>query len=235
MKMRALLLSTFMLFLPIALLAQSYTIAWNESDSLRGVPNKTAKRTGYLYNTTFSQKNILFRFDLSRMSEGHEAAMCFGDNCFYLFPGEDDPKVRAVQTLRELGDLYIYVDLVPNYKLGTSTVGFTFFDSTDVNDTIAFTTTFIIEPVSSIIEATSSELSLYPLPANDVVTLKGTSAGDVVGIDLYSAQGSIIRTYNTMRAPSRTLDISGLSSGSYHFLLTLSNGSVLRLPLSIIH
>ncbi len=67
-----------------------------------------------------------------------------------------------------------------------------------------------------------SQLSVYPNPTNDIVTVKMPSNIEVVSMKLFDVLGNLVlKNANTSR-----LDVSNLSSGLYLLDITTTAGSV---------
>jgi len=213
--------------------AQTYTIEWVDPSPMYSSENVgIAKRTGYMRNMTSSTKNILFRYDLSQMNPAHSPSFCFGDNCFYLFPGEDNPWERPEQVLAGNGTFTLYADLGPNKVQGQSSVSYKLFDKTDTTLDVSFTCTYIFGPTSVLPEASELGFSVGPNPSTDIVTISGGSV-NIIGLNLYSSQGTLMRTYGVVDGSSHTISVADLSSGLYHLILTLADGNVVRTGITV--
>ena len=235
MKSRLLLFLLLLTVSAMAASAQTFHIEWNEPDTLSGPVEKgILKRTGDIVNDNSTQKNFLFTFDMSEMSLDHFASICFSANCFFLFPGPDDPTMRPEQVLAGDGTLEIYADMDPSGVEATSTVMYTIWDK-DNPDTekIEFSCTYIFGPVASVVEAREFGFTVGPVPSTDQVTVRGDGTYMMKGADLYSADGTLLRTYGASGA-TQTFNLSGLSTGAYHLMLHLVDGSIVRAPISVL-
>ena len=213
--------------------AQSYRIDWHKADTVHTTAPGNVKRVGTLVNLTPTQKKLLFRYDLANVREGHNMALCF-DLCFYFFPGEDDPWAREEQMLPGNGSREIYVMVTSNAGTdGYSTVWIKLFDSQDTTKELAFTTTFAVGEVSSVPEASELGITVGPNPSSDVVTIN-TGENEVNGLNLYSSDGSLIRTYGVDQGNALSIGVADLPVGAYHLVITLSNGTHVRSGVSVI-
>jgi hypothetical protein len=213
--------------------AQTYHINWDDKDSVSGANTQQFKRNGHIINDNSTPKNLLFRYDLSQVTAGHMPAMCFGDFCFFLFPGEDNPNDREAQYLPGGGQLKIYTLMNANGTDGISTFSITLFDKNVTSDSLRFTGTFFVGDVNSVPEFSTLGLTAGPLPATDVVTVGGEQIRTIVGANLYTADGTLVRTYGISAADQQTFTVDGLANGTYHLLLTTTSGSMVRTPVVI--
>ena len=239
MKSRLLLLAFLLTALVSAAPAQTFRMDWTDADSVKGPVSSSLKRNGRIVNLNGTAKNLLFRYDISGVAATHTAAMCFGDLCFFLWPGEDDPTLREAQYLAGGGSLKIYT-LCNSFgetgvgEPGITTFYVTLFDRDNTSDSVRFSCTYIVGDVSSVPELGTLGLSAGPLPATDVVTITGEQARTISGADLYSANGTLLRTYGINQADQHSIDVTDLTSGTYHLVLTTTSGTVVRTPVVIV-
>lgn len=233
MKSRLLLLAFLLTGLSAMASAQTYHINWDDKDSVSGANTQQFKRNGHIVNDNSTPKNLLFRYDLSQVAAGHMPAMCFGDFCFFLFPGEDNPTDREAQYLPGSGELKIYTLMNANGTDGISTFSITLFDQTVTSDSVRFTGTFFVGDVNSVEDLSSLGLTAGPLPATDHVTVGGEQSRTIVGANLYTADGNLVRSYGISEADQHTFTVNGLANGTYHLLLTTTSGTVVRTPVVI--
>ena len=235
MKSRLLLFLLVLTVSAMAASAQTFHIEWNEADTIRGPIEKgILKRTGDIVNDNGTQKNLLFTFDMNNMNLDHLASICFSANCFFLFPGPDDPSLRPEQVLPGDGTLEIYADMDPSGVEGASTVVYSIWDKDNPEtEKIEFSCTYIFGPVASVEDARERGFSVGPVPSTDQVTVRGDGTMLMKGANLYSADGNLLRTYGASGS-AQTFNLSGLSSGTYHLMLTMTDGSVLRAPISVL-
>lgn len=219
----------------VGVAAQSFHIDWNESDTIRGPIEKgILKRTGDIVNDNGTPKNLLFTFNMNGMNLDHYASICFSANCFFLFPGPDDPTARPEQVLAGDGTVEIYADMDPAGIEGTSTVIYTIWDRDNPeSERIEFSCTYIFGPVASVEDARERGFVVGPVPSTDQVTVRGDGTMLMKGADLYSADGTLLRTYGASGS-TQSFNLSGLSSGTYHLMLTMVDGSVLRASISVV-
>jgi len=233
MKSRLLLLAILIFGMAASASAQTYHINWDDKDSVSGANTQQFKRNGTIINDNGTPKNLLFRYDLSQVTQGHMPAMCFGDFCFFLFPGEDNPTDREAQFLPGSGTLKIYTLMNANSTDGISTFSITLFDATVTSDSLRFTGTFFVGDVNSVPEFSTLGLTAGPLPATDHITVGGEQIRTIVGANLYTADGALVRTYGISAAGQQTFTVDGLANGTYHLLLTTTSGSMVRTPVVI--
>jgi hypothetical protein len=95
-------------------------------------------------------------------------------------------------------------NMILNYNDGTTGA----YDESLVNKMV-FNVVSGIEPVTG----TSSELSIYPNPATDYISLKNTPEGEV-NLCIYSLDGAVLISSELLSA-AQQIDISALKKGFY--------------------
>jgi hypothetical protein len=210
--------------------AQTISINWSEDSVLTGGYDQILKRTGYLTHDAFRSLNLYFRYDLSGLTSGHRASLCFGDNCYFLSEGEDIPTERTPQKVNPFDQIYVVADIYPELVAGTSTIRYTLFDSADANVTFPFTVRFVATP-TSVAEATEQQMQLWPNPAHSVVSIQ-SGTFKPVAVDIYSAQGAIVASH---RASGDLIQfpVSMLAAGAYVVVCTDAQDQRVRYPLTI--
>ena len=236
MKSRLLLSLLILVSASVFSSAQTFHIEWNEPDTVRGtVENGILKRTGDIVNDNDVEKRLLFRYNMDNMNLDHLASICFSANCFFLFPGPDDPTLRPEQVLAPTGTIEIYADMDPSGIEGPSSVEYTVYDAGNPDtERLTFTCTYIFGDPVSVAEASDHGFSVGPNPASDVVTIRSSEAEVLQGADLYAADGTLLRTYGVTSGAQQLLNVSSLPSGSYHLILRTQSGALLRSPLTIV-
>lgn len=236
MKHLLLLLSAVLCITAPTAFAQTatFTIDWNYPDTVQAHEGQiTVKRTGTMRNLNAVAKQILFRYNIDSLQPDFSVGFCFGDLCYFQFPGEDNPYERDPQDLAPNGSLPVYS--LCN-KLGTndatSTVWYEMFDKLDTNDKLPFYITYVFKIPTSVTDAAQAGIGVWPNPATNVLTVGG--ADKVLGANLYSATGVLLKTYGVEQAPSITLNIQDLTSGAYHMVFNLSDGSVVQAPFAVV-
>lgn len=247
MKTRVLALALCAIFGAMSAAAQAWRFEWIDQ------PQKTASKDilvvdHYARLTNVSSKDIVVKFYYynSEKIDGHGCNICFGDLCYNLFDGPDDPDIRIPTTLVAGETSEIKTQLItctewdpetqkcPG-KEGTSTVGFRIYDSENPADSVRFDITFVIGDISSVRDLSESmTVAVGPNPASDVVTLSAQELANVVGVDIYSNTGTILRSVGHNGTAMITVPVDGLASGSYHVVLTFANGDIYRQAISVV-
>lgn len=213
--------------------SQTYYIDWKKPNPIVGKPSTSSlKREGTVHNSNGKPKELYFRYDLSGINEQHTAQLCM-TLCWFLFPGEDDPYLRPGQILTENGTLPIYIDLTTNKTEATSTLKVTLFDKTDTTDALTFEAQFVVSESASIRDAEDLGFVISPLPATDVVSVRGNELSSATMIALYDASGNLVRSFAQPGTSTTTLPLTGLASGAYRLVLTLQNGTAVGAPVTI--
>ena len=231
MKSHLLTLTAAALLLQVAAYSQVLSIEWHAPNPMYAGAQSTAIIDGDLVNHTGAAMNILFSCDVSQMHSGHSGSFCFGEQCFPLFDCTDDPTVRADQYLPANGRIDVHAWCNPNNVNGVTSISYNMFDKDDQEKAVAFTVTYVLGP-SSVADATEFGISVGPNPIKDVATITG--AKSVVGINLYSYEGALLRTYGFVQSDAIQLNMSDVASGPTHLIFTMLDGKVLRTPISVI-
>ena len=235
--MKRILLVVLALFTIIQLKVSAqatFYIEWTDPATIT-VPSGTTtiKRNGVIHNNSNTLKQLLFRGDISKIVDGHNAAFCFGDLCYFQYP-DDDPYERDPQQLYPGGSLPVY-SLLNNYGTdGTSIALYELFDKNNPNDKIEFTITYVIGKPASVREASEIGINVSPLPASDIVHITSSDNSLIRSIDVYTTGGVRVRTYGVSGTAVTTIPISTLAAGNYRFVFTMTNGSMAQAPLSIV-
>lgn len=214
--------------------AQTFTIDWVKPNPTKGTPDGgTIKRDGTIRNLNEVPKELYFSYDLTDVSIDHTAQLCI-KLCWALFPGPgDDPFEREGQILAPNGTLPIYVDLSPRGAEGTSTVRVVLFDKTTESERLSFDVIFEISPSSSVVDAAAVGVTMGPLPAADVLTLRGDVITSVASLGLYDASGSLVRSFATPSSTVTSLPTSGLANGTYRLVMRTAAGELVGSPVVI--
>lgn len=212
----------------------TFTIDWNYPDTLHAPKGQiTVKRTGTMRNLNAVAKQILFRYNIDKLLPDFSVGFCFGDLCYFQFPGDDNPYEREPQNLPASGTLPVYsLCNKLGSTVGTSTVWYEMFDKNDTTDKLPFYITYVYENPTSVTNAAQAGIGVWPNPATSVLTVGG--ADKVVGANLYSASGVLLKTYGVEQASSISFNIHELTSGAYHMVFNLSDGSVVQAPFAVV-
>lgn len=214
--------------------AQTFTIDWAKPNPVKGTPDGgTVKRDGTIRNLNEVPKELYFSYDLKDLSIDHTAQLCM-TLCWALFPGPgDDPFEREGQILTPNGTLPIYVDLTPRGAEGTSKIRIVLFDKANQAERLSFEVDFEISPSSSVVDAQSIGMSVSPLPATDVLTLRGETITSLSSLGIYDASGSLVRSFATPSTTVTTLPTAGLASGTYRLVMRTASGELVGAPVVI--
>jgi hypothetical protein len=232
--MKSRILLPFIVFFATALTlsAQTFHIEWNGgSNIIFGSENDAVvKLEGFIVNDNSTPKAFYFTYDLNETDVNHYVSLCFkggtGDQCFFLFRDEDDPTLRPLQTVTGNGRLGIYCDLNPLGVMATSKVLFELYDPEQASERLPFSITFYVG-TTDVPEATEAGFRVGPNPATDIVNVVAAEGMAVEGANLYTADGTLVRTYG-VQPSANTFSLSGLASGTYHLILNVAGGSTSR-------
>jgi len=213
--------------------AQTFHIEWKGPETIVGDGTKTLKREGTVVNDAATEKRLRIKYNINNVSLDHFGQICL-TQCFAMLPGDEDYPGREDQILPASGTAALYVDMDPGGNLGTSSVAVDLYDKANpTTERVSFTVTFVFDPTASVSDAAEYGFRVGPVPSTDQVTVRGDGSMMMQGANLYAADGTLLRTYGASGS-TQSFDLGGLPSGSYHLMLTMSNGSVLHAPISVL-
>jgi hypothetical protein len=93
--------------------------------------------------------------------------------------------------------------------------------------------TFLVG-TSSVRDAQELAVTVSPNPSSEVITVTGDATASIIAYNLYTADGRLRRTFPVTNDGVARLDVSDLSAGTYHLMLTVPGGDVYRQAVSII-
>ncbi len=140
-------------------------------------------------------------------------------------PDEDfDGYEVSFPSMAYVVDDYVHILFQRDFEPGLSVRGD--LDPADLNDMVYFriTNDLVVEEVIGVEEQIGSNISVFPNPANNQITI--TAENLVGGIRIADISGRIVHTSFNLSAGSTTIDISKLPAGVY--VLQTENGSVSR-------
>lgn len=215
--------------------AQSLKLDSQDPQPVKATPGGgTATTHAQLRNVGSGTVPVNFRADLSRVVDGHNVSICFGDLCYFVFP-DDNPADRDGFDVLPDGTTDLKAQLSPGGIEGTSTITYTLFNNGNPGDSLQYTVTFVIGNATSVREiGEASGVRVGPNPATGIVTIQGDIISTVIGVDIYDAQGSIVRSVMPSRTSTLTLPVNGLAAGSYQVILT-TDKDVFRAPITVVH
>jgi hypothetical protein len=234
MKTQLLALAMLAFFFSASASAQSFKIDWDHAPLVKGSVNDVLELEGTLTNLDDKAKLLLFSFNIDDLVDAQTASLCFEFNCFFLWPGEDNPTDRPTQRLDGNGTMRLFASCIPNGVAGTSTIRYNIFDSANVEDSQDVAIVYIAGEVSSVVDASTLGFSVGPTPATDVMTVRGDEANQIIGANIFSFDGTLVRTYSVSAGPSHTFSVNGLSAGSYHLILSTSDGQMVRSAVTVL-
>ncbi|MCX6140973.1 MAG: T9SS type A sorting domain-containing protein [Candidatus Kapabacteria bacterium] len=216
--------------------AQTFTIDWTKPDTVKGLPTDfQLKREGSVRNLNMTGKELYFSYDISLLGLDHTAQLCM-TMCWALYPGPgDNPYERIGQVLAPNGTLPIYVDIAPNGSIDNSVIKVSLFDKSDKAEVLNFTTTFVVSNTSSIRDAAEIGLTTGPLPASDVLVVRGDALHTISTLGLYDTSGNLVRSFGVSGSSVASLPLSGLATGAYRLIMTQTNGEMVSTPVVIAH
>ena len=218
-----LLLAAFLFSLGInpVLIAQSFQLEETTSYDFGSVDEDLATHT-VVRNVSNGVKRVFCKSEIINVVAGAQTFFCW-EECY-------DPSVVESPTYIEVNPNEV-IDLFhgyirPNGFPGISTVRFSFYSSTDVNDSIAFIGTFEASPVGiSKVKNQLSELIVYPNPADERVNISVAQVqSENAVIEIYNMLGSLVVSIPLKQNDEViTIPTAQLKAGVYFFTLR-SNG-----------
>ncbi len=240
MKTRV-LISRILAFCVIALVsvvglsAQSFTVELIDPSPMLMGTSEYPEHRGTLTNNTAVAKNVGVRYYKVNKSANHQASLCtdvcrtLPDDFFEeyadlpVFPLAANASMELKTLLHSLG-----------YE-GTSTLKFIFHDADNIADSAHYSVTFIVDSTTTVKDISDvADVVVAPNPSSDRVTLSSSILAQATSLVVYAADGRNVRSQAHDGSQRIVVDVSTLSVGSYHVILTLTSGAVYRTPISVV-
>lgn len=214
-----------------ALAPDSYFYIWGDSS------NSTTMESHFsITNNSASALDIKVKKTEISVILGSENAFCWGQ-CFIpeVFVSPDAIAINSGATNTDgfIGDYK------PKGFLGSSTIRYTFFDSNNVNDSVAVYVVYGATPAAIAIKPATIEFSnAFPNPATSVVSFNydlqsAQGLGELVITDLLGSE-IFISTLSNDKG-KLTVDVSGFTGGVYFYSLRLDGKSQFTRKLIVRH
>ncbi len=86
----------------------------------------------------------------------------------------------------------------------------------------------VVDPNGIRSEATNKAITMYPVPANDLLMLSLKGCTGVRSVDILNAGGTLVRTLAVQDDRVNSLDLSGLPAGQYYLLMDRIRRTVIK-------
>jgi hypothetical protein len=93
------------------------------------------------------------------------------------------------------------------------------------------TATLVVRPNVTAVTLPQVSIEVYPNPASDYVVISSETSLEVIA--LYNMEGKLVKNAQNLGTGENTVDVSTLSAGVYHAIITDSNGGVHRKKIMI--
>jgi hypothetical protein len=212
--------------------AQSFVLDWQDPPKAALPDDGLVQSEGSFRNTASKPISILFKTDFTNVVAEHSMRICFGDYCYICYP-DSYPEDRDPFVMPGNSSEKLKAQCVPNGVAGNSTIIYTLFDRDNPTDTMRYGVTFLVG-TSSVRDAQELAVTVSPNPSSEVITVTGDATASIIAYNLYTADGRLRRTFPVTNDGVARLDVSDLSAGTYHLMLTVPGGDVYRQAVSII-
>lgn len=211
---------------------QSFVLDWQDPPKAAAATESLIQSEGSFRNTSSKAISILFKTDFTNVVAEHSMRICFGDYCYICYP-DSYPEDRDPFVMPPNSSEKLKAQCVPNETKGSSTIVYTLFDRDNPTDTMRYAVTFLVG-TSSVRDAQELAVAVSPNPSADVITVTGDATTSIIAYNLYTADGRLRRTFPVTGDGVARLDVSDVSSGTYHLMLTMPGGEVYRQAVSIV-
>lgn len=202
----------------------SYAYYWSNGETGNSAHNLCPYQVNWLSVTDLENGcTITSSFSIFQSSSINTAWTYQKVDSFYYFniPTSPDNKV-----MWKFDDGSVVYGASPSYPIGSEWVKLII---TDKNNTQLYSEVINLKNVTSIDQSqnTNSELKVYPVPANDVVTMNFTGAKQAnAKLEIYNLTGKLMYTenFNAVKGSnSKTIQVNNLQTGIYIGKITLAN------------
>lgn len=172
-------------------------------------------------NTGTSTIDVLCqRYELD-LVPGSSSALCWGGLCYPPWTNLSAYHTTIGPGVTVSNDFSGHY--YPDGNEGVSTIAFTFFDMDNVNDSVMVTILFDGLTVG-IGESQFSDLSVYPNPADDYISLdlQVADAGGEVSFELIDVTGTVVKQA-VSSSPKVRISTSDLADGIYVYRARINN------------
>jgi hypothetical protein len=201
-------------------------------------PSDTLHILTWLHLTNHSENSlqVLMKKQEVYMSTPANASICWAGYCF-----GPETTTALFPLLMNPGDTVegCFGHFAPYGTRGVSTIRWTFFDQSNVNDSISVTVNYSIFP-TAVAENSDLKCSLTfagPVPANDHLPIKYfVPQGKQGRIDLRNSSGQIISFRETqLNSGTIMFNTANLSSGQYLLILSIDGTPVVIKKAFVLH
>lgn len=218
------------------LAAQSFSVKMFDPSPMFVTPSAYPEHHGMLTNTSSMLKSVRVRYFSIEKNLSHGASMCTGEACYELpesFFGE--PYDLPLFNLAAGDSIELKAILLPGGHEGISTLRFTIFDVEFPADSVPYAMTFNVSLANSVKDLSEvAEVEVGPNPATDRVTISSTMLSQAVSANVYASDGRVLKSQGHDGSQRLVVDVSALSAGMYHVVVTMTSGAVYRTPVSVV-
>jgi len=214
--------------------AQSFVLDSLEQ-YVNSIPQAVVYSNGIIRNLSDSEKEVRVKADLSEVTLDHDVAICFGNLCFNIYRDGDDPYERDPYMMPGKSTEALKMQIVTRLVEAISAPVFTVFDGKNPTDEIKFQVVFNVSSVASVQDvSTIASIAMGPNPTTDVVTFNGDLLSSIVGVNVYSMDGTLRRVVGTNGSTTITVPFEGMASGMYQVMLSTKNNEAYRATISVV-
>jgi len=214
--------------------AQSFVLD-SLQQTVNSLPESVVYSNGLLRNLSDAQKEVRVRGDLFGVTIDHDVAICFGNLCFNIYRDDDNPYERAPYPMAGKSTEDLKMQIVPRLVEAVSTPFFTVFDGKNPADSLRFGVVFNISSTVSVTDInTVASVTMGPNPTTDVVTFAGDLLSSIVGVNVYSMDGTLRRVVGTNGSSTITVPFEGMASGMYQVMLSTKTNEAYRATISVV-
>ena len=219
-----------LIILPFGLVSQAQHFIFDPTDNYENTVSHVfwTNHTVFMQNLTGGE--LILSWELLELDfpDEWQADLCDYVNCYMGIP-ENGTMLPVSDTTRG----YLRITLNPNGLVGTGTVSFKVYDDKhpEMVDTVNFTIhTTILSDLAQI--QAQQELSIYPNPAQDQISLHSNFEGPVI-LQILNLAGQPVLEHEVQYGGSNQIDVAHLPIGMYFVTAQNKNGILAKQKLLI--
>lgn len=214
--------------------AQSFVLDSLEQN-VTSVPMSVVYSHGVIRSLADGVKEVRVKGDLNDVTLDHDVAICFGNLCFNIYRDGDNPFERDPYMMPAKSTEALKMQLVTHQVEAVSAPTFTVFDGKNPSDSIRFQIVFNITSAASVQDLSAvASVTMGPNPTSDAVTFQGDLLSSIVGINIYSMDGTLRRVVGANGSTTITVPFEGMASGMYQVMLSTKNNEAYRATISVV-
>ncbi len=186
-------------------------------------------------NKSAAAKNVKVKKREISVIQNTENLFCWGENCYptTVFTSPNAFSIDAGATTLTKN---FYGEYSPKFHRGTTTIVYTFFDADQTSDSAKVTVQFDYLTPSRIEKTESTDLNVFPNPADAKITFSYIIENSAATIQIFNIAGILVKKLQlTPNSREINCNVSDLPSGVYFYSLTVAGKTIKAKKLIVKH